>query len=190
MSGKRITKLQTLTSASLSPDDVFAVVDVSDTNNSTGVTKRITYSELTKAFTDRVNVVVNNEFVQDNIYILSQSIVGMINNLPTGGGGVASQQCFESSVGQMVFDLNPSVTVPNTLTYVNGVLLTNNDYTVTTSSVTLDFTVPESSSVCVVDYGQTYSISDFISSYGYETKSVVIEIEGVPTSGSILFKPD
>ena len=157
--------------------------------------------------------------VSTDISNLSSSVNYRIDNLDliAGGGGISSQQCFESTFEQTIFNLDPLVTISNTLVYVDGALLPSTDYSVTTNIVTLSSSFAESSSVCIIDFGQTSSVDfssdDIINSSslsgvtvsdaldilsasiaslpaGYVSRSIILIEDGLPISGSILFKAD
>jgi hypothetical protein len=49
MANQKITELRSLTSASIQPDDLFVVVDLSETTSPTGETKNISFEELSFA---------------------------------------------------------------------------------------------------------------------------------------------
>ena len=71
----------------------------------------------------------------------------------SGGGGIASHQCYTATGGQTIFPLSPDVTAANTLIYVNGWKLSPSDYTVTTTQLTLVTGSLAGDEVCAVDYG-------------------------------------
>jgi hypothetical protein len=77
MANQKITELRSLTSASISPNDLFIVVDIDETTSPTGETKNINFTELAFAINTSSGSleVIKDVFVIDSSSLASKQLV-------------------------------------------------------------------------------------------------------------------
>jgi hypothetical protein len=92
---------------------------------------------------------------------MGTTIVGAISGGGGGGATVADidQQFYTASAGQTVFPLSPTVNTDATMVFVNGVKVLTDDYTLTTSQLTLQASASATDEVCIVDFNEQASAS-------------------------------
>ena len=193
--------------ATLSSDDVINSSSIS------GSTVTIALNNISSSLNDKINisdvsasVVMNDSFVsgstvKDALEFLKGYLSTPSSSAPAGG--LSSKQSTTMSGGQTTYNLTQPVLVPNTLVYLNGVILSDSDYTLTSGSVGLNFSAAADDELLVIDYGTNASgsasaspvsiiggLDDTPSSYGsvgqvLAMKSGSNELEWVtPPSGS------
>ena len=71
--------------------------------------------------------------------------------------GISTTQCFTASFGQSVFPLSTDIVPQNSLVYNEGLLISNDSYTLTDNSLT--YSASTNDNICVIDFGQTASFT-------------------------------
>jgi hypothetical protein len=87
---------------------------------------------------------------------------GILSGGGGGSGGVVAdinEQIFTAGAGQTVFSLSPTVNTDATVVFVNGVKLLPEDFTLTTSQLTLAATSSLNDEVSIIDWVATGSVS-------------------------------
>ena len=150
----------------LNSDDIYNSSSVSGSN----VSDALEFLSSSMVTPEHLTSQLTASYVNNDSTVTGATVKDALNHLITlttltspPAGGLASRQSLVVTADQTKWSLTNDVLPYNSLVYLNGVILSDQDYTLSSSSLELDFTSSLDDELLIINYGTSASGS---ASYG------------------------